>query len=47
MQQYRTNIECIHVYIFIVIVIFIFIWWSSFITSRKLDEVFTYNHIWL
>ena len=32
-------------HIFIVIVIFI--WWSPFIPSRNLDEVFTYNHIWL
>ena len=24
-----------------------FIWWSPFIPSRNLDEVFTYNHIWL
>ena len=31
----------------IVIVIVIFIWWSPFIPSRNLDEVFTYNHIWL
>ena len=23
------------------------IWWSPFIPSRNLDEVFTYNHIWL
>ena len=22
-------------------------WWSPFISSRNLDEVFTYNHIWL
>ena len=26
---------------------FFFIWWSPFIPSRNLDEVFTYNHIWL
>ena len=32
---------------YIVIVIVIFIWWSLFIPSRNLDEVFTYNHIWL
>ena len=31
----------------IVIVIVIFIWWSPFIPSRNLDEVVTYNHIWL
>ena len=36
-----------HIYIYIVIVIVIFIWWSPFIPSRNLDEVFTYNHIWL
>ena len=34
-------------YIHIVIVIVIFIWWSPFIPSRNLDEVFTYNHVWL
>ena len=33
--------------IVIVIVIVIFIWWNPFIPSRNLDEVFTYNHIWL
>ena len=33
------------VYTHIVIVIVIFIWWSPFIPSRNLDEVFTYNHI--
>ena len=33
-------------YIYIVIVVIvIFIWWSPFIPSRNLDEVFTYNHI--
>ena len=31
-------------YIYIYIVIVIFIWWSPFIPSRNLDEVFTYNH---
>ena len=37
----------------IIIIIYIcyyllfFIWWSPFIPSRNLDEVFTYNHIWL
>ena len=35
--------KCIYIYIVIVI----FIWWSPFIPSRNLDEVFTYNHIWL
>ena len=35
------------IYIYIVIVIVIFIWWSPFIPSRNLDEVFTYNHIGL
>ena len=33
--------------LYIVIVIVIFIWWSPFISSRNLDEVFTYNHIGL
>ena len=27
--------------------IVIFIWWSPSIPFRNLDEVFTYNHIWL
>ena len=36
-----------YIYIVIVIIIVIFIWWSPFIPSRNLDEVFTYNHIWL
>ena len=36
----------IYIYIiYIVIVIVIIIWWSPFIPSRNLDEVFTYNHI--
>ena len=44
--------ECIYIYIYIyiyaiVIVIVIFIWWRPFIPSRNLDEVFTFNHIWL
>ena len=26
---------------------YFFIWWSHFIPSRNLDEVFTYNHVWL
>ena len=30
-----------------VIVIVIFIWWIPFIPSKNLDEVFTYNHLWL
>ena len=30
-----------------IFVIVIFIWWSPFIPSRNLDEVFTYNHIWM
>ena len=33
--------------IIVIVVIVIFIWWSPFIPSRNLDEVFTYNHIWL
>ena len=53
------SINIIHVFIhklinsindyslYIVIVIVIFIWWSPFIPSRNLDEVFTYNHTWL
>ena len=31
-----------HTYVYIV---YIFIWWSLFIPSRDLDEVFTYNHM--
>ena len=34
----------IYIYIYIYIVIVIVIWWSP---SRNLDEVSTYNHIWL
>ena len=30
-----------------VLLLLLFIWWSPFIPSRNLDEVFTYNHIWL
>ena len=30
-----------------IVVSVIFIWWSPFIPSSNLDEVFTYNHIWL
>ena len=26
-------------------VIVIFIWWSPFIASRNLDDIFTYNHM--
>ena len=37
----------IYLHNYIVIVIVIFIWWSPFIPSMNLDEVFTYNHIWL
>ena len=33
-------------YCFLYIGIVIFIWWSPFIPSMNLDEVFTYNHIW-
>ena len=32
---------------FIFIVIIILFWWSPTTPSRNLDEVFTYNHIWL
>ena len=37
----------IYIYIYINVVIVIFIWWSPFIPSRNLDEVFTYNHIYM
>ena len=37
----RAYIECIYIYIYIVILF----WWSPFIPSRNLDEVFTYTHI--
>ena len=43
---YNVSYIVYNIYI-IVIVIVIFIWWSPFIPSRNLDEVFTYNHIWL
>ena len=33
--------------LYIVIVNVISIWWSPFIPSRNLNEVFTYNHICL
>ena len=45
-EVYRDDIISINS-LFIVIVIVIFIWRSPFIPSRNLDEVFTYNHIWL
>ena len=32
-------------YVYIIIFIYIYIWWSPFISSRNLDEVFTYNHM--
>ena len=32
-------------YKYIEVYIVIVIWWSPFITSRNLDEVFTYNHM--
>ena len=34
----------IYIYIYIYIVIVVFIWWSPFIPSRNLYDVFTYNH---
>ena len=43
----NNTIRYIIRYTYIYIVIVIFIWWSPFILSRNLDEVFTYNHIWL
>ena len=43
-----TNIhEHIPLHTYIVIVIVIVIWWSPFITSRNLDEVFNYNEMTL
>ena len=43
-----VNFNYIDIYIYIYILLFFFfIWWSPFIPSRNLDEVFTYNHIWL
>ena len=42
---HQTKTLYIYIYIYIVIVIVIFIWWSPFIPSRNLDEVFTYNHM--
>ena len=32
-----------HIYIMLLFLI----WWRPFIPSRNLDDVFTYNHIWL
>ena len=46
-RYYVYIIDHIVYVIVIVIVIVIFIWWSPFIPSRNLDEVFTYNHTWL
>ena len=40
MQCIKESIDNIYIVIIIAIV-----WWSPFITSRNLDEVFTYNHI--
>ena len=56
MVKYKYIYIYIYIYIFIYIVfvvVVIFIWWSLFIPSRNLDEVFTHNHgyaymhIWL
>ena len=44
--QFKITFTLIYIYIVIIIFV-IFIWWSPFIPSRNLDEVFTYNHIWL
>ena len=30
-----------------IVIVVICIWWSPFIPSRNLDEVFTYNHMTL
>ena len=36
----------IYIYIYIIVIaIIILFWWSSFIPSRNLDEVFTYKHM--
>ena len=43
----NSNVIYGNIYIYIYIYIVIVIWWSPFIPSRNLDEVFTYNHIWL
>ena len=44
-KNYSLIINNIYKYIDVYIVIVIL--WSPFIPSRNLDEVFTYNHIWL
>ena len=36
----------IYIYIYIYVIVILF-WWSYVILSRNLDEVFTYNQIWL
>ena len=41
----HTQYVNIFVYILIVICYCYFIWWSPFIPSRNLDEVFNYNHM--
>ena len=43
---HSMRLLCIYIYIYIVNFVILF-WGSTFIPSRNLDEVFTYNHIWL
>ena len=45
MLYYHIQYVNIFVYIPIVICYCYFIWWSPFIPSRNLDEVFNYNHM--
>ena len=37
----------IYIYIYNKYILLLLFWWSPFIPSMNLDEVFTYNHIWL
>ena len=51
-NNFRHSLLCkiykyIYIYMYLYIDIVIFICWRPFILSRNLDEVFTYNHIWL
>ena len=45
LDNYNNNV--LKIFLFLSLLVFYFIWWSPFIPSRNIDEVFTYNHIWL
>ena len=34
-----------YIYILLLLLFLLLFWWSPFIPSRNLDEVFTYNHM--